>query len=766
MMITPIARCLVFAALGLFVSAPGGAAGTENLLRNPDFGEGEPGTAESGWILDTRAGAATVCTVVSGRTPEAKALRLYNDELGKAYVHQTVTVHPWRWYVAEVWVNTENMASFGFAPWIELRGERRVNGDRYELDWLEWPQKGWRRVHVVTHAADKAEVTLELGGGWVAGGWSGEILFCEPVLRECSQVEAAGRYPSPCTQDPRLFGPVVAPEQNEHGYIFQRSKLCRVVSGFPNPFRLVGRMNKEAPEARVSLVLPPGIRYRCQQYGKIDLSISDIRGGYQRLEMPPDSQEIVLDSDLRPGERAVGYASYEWRGGFQLPAPVHFEGISFPDAPQLRRLPIMLTIGGYQPNAWRPDEAAGLDATDVMIRDFKRFGFNSLEIWGGDARGYYRRGMPCGAQWGGSFYGDEKKFPEALAVTVNGDRCGGGRALNCPSYRGPALEPFIERVRESAETITSRLTVDDEYYAGSALSPMICFCERCGERWKEWRAKNAPGLADVDLAEFGRRPHKYLAHYDAWLRFRCQLVAERYKLLRDAFHAAVREHGTESWPEPQFGVSVGGGPLVGLHGNASLAKTLDYVANMVYDTCDGVRRRVAELAPRTGGKLFVTLAPGYMYNGVGETRSKLLETLMGGSKGVLLWGYYMGIDAGQLFEVAEAVTMLAPVEDVVADGRLEPGWNADRESANLTVRRLDNTRVVLVSDYSPNPGPVTITVPTAETLEVTDLYSGARLARLTKDRRTFTVHALTRDFRARLYRIAPQARRGWDWLPF
>ena len=203
-----------------------------------------------------------------------------------------------------------------------------------------------------------------------------------------------------------------------------------------------------------------------------------------------------------------------------------------------------------------------------------------------------------------------------------------------------------------------------------------------------------------------------------------------------------------------LGAYIGGGPLHGLHANESLAPVLDYVANMVYEDGYGVRKEVARLAPLTGKKLVIAISPGYQWSPPGDARSQVLEAVMGGSQGVIAWGYYMGATTGHLADMSEAIKMFSPVEDIVLDGGLQPGYAADTESANLLARKQGDETVLLVSDYSPGGGRAKVTVPGQASLEVVDLFTDEVVARLDARKRTFEVK-LRRDFQARLYHLRP-----------
>ena len=725
----------------------------ENLLINSDFSRGTaPGDKDVGWKLKLAKGQKSECTIVQGPQAGTHAIRIYNDELGTSFISQEFAVRPGRWYVAEVWVKSEGMYAFDFAPKIELRGGRRVSGWRFHDGTFAWPKPGWRIIRAIDYSAGAERLKLSLGGGGHAGGWSGELLFSQPVVRECSQVEAAGYYPYPSNRHPVLYGPAVDAAKGRYGHAFQRGNVCRVARNFPNPFDVISRMDAKAPDGRISLVLPPGVRFRKVQSRKITPKISDLPDGRQHVELPPGACEMVVDSDLSPGERATGYVSCEWKGGYQLPFPVVFEGVQIPKVAAPKRAMATLGVGGWTHTLWENSKSS-LTTQDAMIRDVTRLGFNGVEIWGGNATHYAKQGLHGATAFGGTFYVDVKKYPESLARKLDGTPCMDRKGLMCPSYRGPGLEAYTNRVRGYG-ALASALTLDDEFYACSGESPIICFCDRCMKRWTQWAVKEAPGLKGIGPRVFAKRPHKYPKHYNAWLRFRCDLIAERYALLRKAFREAVKKAGTKTTPRPMLGAYVGGGPLVGIHSNESLIGALDYLANMVYLDGDGIRRRVAELAPRSGGKLVIAISPGYQMSPPGDARCQVLEAVMGGSKGFIAWGYYMGMMTGHLVDMAEAIKMFAPVEDVILDGEIEGGYTADTDTVNLLARKRGAESVLLVSDYSPNPGRVSVNVPGKAELAVTDLFTNDIVAHLDAGKRTFPV-TLRRRFRARLYYLKP-----------
>ena len=110
--------------------------------------------------------------------------------------------------------------------------------------------------------------------------------------------------------------------------------------------------------------------------------------------------------------------------------------------------------------------------------------------------------------------------------------------------------------------------------------------------------------------------------------------------------------------------------------------------------------------------------------------------------------YHIGTDTGHMVDMAEAIKMFSPVEDIILDGAVQAGYTSDTNSVNLLARVKDHESVLLVSDYSPNPGRVKVSVPGEAELKVTDQV----VARLDAKERSFAT-TLKRTFTARLYHL-------------
>ena len=755
--------CLSFAyvlsfCLALLLSS---ACPAENLLYNADF-EGRPTDNEFGWNLELAKDQQSELTAVEGRTPETRAVRFYNDKLGTSRISQKFAVRPWRWYVAEVWVKTDGM--YPADAGLVLSGGRLKSTGRYEYDYFYAPKTGWRLIRVYDHSGDSEFMTLSLGG---RGDWSGELFISEPVVREVSLAEAVVHHPKVQMHNPLVHAPPVDPSKGSPGFAFLRNKVRRVAKNFPNALRIsVDTPAQPDPEARVSLWLPPGIRFvklRPHAGGKRPPIVTDLSGndgpGGTHLEMFTGRGEtsLLVASDLEPGERATGYVSYEWTGGFQPPRQVEFLGVDLPKVTAPKRLITAFDMYSAAYQDWEGFRS-GQAGEEAMVQDLKRMGFNRLQIWGGVARHYAEMGIEGAHSTGVAFRLDAESPDGARSVMLDGSL---SATMMCPSYRGPAFKNhYVFDYADTASKCASAMNMDDEGYLVSGEGPLICFCDRCIARWTQWVHKEHPNLdSNMSPKEFFIQAHKYPEHYKAWLKFRCELVAERFGIVRQAFFDGLKKTGVKTTARPEFWAFTGEEQLVALSSMESLSKVLDYISPMIYTNGDGIRKEIADYAPISGGKVVFCIAPGYSISPEGDARSQVLEAVMGGSKGFLVWNYDIGpITTGHMADMSEAIRMLAPVEDIILDGKVDAGYDADKDSTHLLARKLGDQTVLLVSDYSPGRTQATVTVPGQMSLEVLDRFTEQVVARLNATQRSFNA-TLRPDFQARLYHLRPACSR-------
>ena len=138
---------------------------------------------------------------------------------------------------------------------VHLQGGSRRGQWQYNTDYFHSPVSGWRVIRAFDHAGDNAQLNLTIGGP----AFSGELFISEPVVRECSLVEAVSYHAKPNSRLSGVYGPPVDSEKGLPGYAFLRSDVRRVAVDFPNVLRIsMDLPDPKDPDARVSLWLPPG----------------------------------------------------------------------------------------------------------------------------------------------------------------------------------------------------------------------------------------------------------------------------------------------------------------------------------------------------------------------------------------------------------------------------------------------------------------------------------------------------------------------------
>jgi len=111
-----------------------------------------------------------------------------------------------------------------------------------------------------------------------------------------------------------------------------------------------------------------------------------------------------------------------------------------------------------------------------------------------------------------------------------------------------------------------------------------------------------------------------------------------------------------------------------------------------------------------------------------RTRDLILESFANGSRGVTYY-YYANFDPWHFKYHAEAIDIVAPVQEIFADGEPIAGLACSDERIKLCGMALNGELAILVSNYQSVPAgtEVTITAPIAAEAGVFDLHAGERI---------------------------------------
>jgi hypothetical protein len=111
-----------------------------------------------------------------------------------------------------------------------------------------------------------------------------------------------------------------------------------------------------------------------------------------------------------------------------------------------------------------------------------------------------------------------------------------------------------------------------------------------------------------------------------------------------------------------------------------------------------------------------------------RTRDMILEAFANGARGVTYYSYGH-FDAGHFQSHAEAINIVAPIEDIFMDGTPLTGLKCDNAKLKLCGMGLGNEQAVLVSNYQRVSAGTRVTVHSSAAwgTPVTDLHTGERL---------------------------------------
>jgi hypothetical protein len=146
-----------------------------------------------------------------------------------------------------------------------------------------------------------------------------------------------------------------------------------------------------------------------------------------------------------------------------------------------------------------------------------------------------------------------KEEPDARSTTWRAQRVD---VLDL-SHRGRLREKFLADIEQHANGSCDGMMFDDESYVDwNGMD--ACVCDRCQTQWRDWLAKNRPGLAPSDPAVALDDPLGHSEHYRAWWYFRAAQLTERYRDMRATFVAAAAKNGTTAGRPLRLAIQSGG----------------------------------------------------------------------------------------------------------------------------------------------------------------------------------------------------------------
>ena len=434
---------------------------------------------------------------------------------------------------------------------------------------------------------------------------------------------------------------------------------------------------------RVRILLPEGVALTWVRGETLSVTGMTVQGRrYQCHEFRPPRLKSNATSALHLNLRATeafqkgsaGYVQLVWDGGEQPRERIEFKLI--PPMPKLaaklRHFRVMLMDISLRPvpewNRAGVNSVKWLDWEVPIFHNARQpddFYAARLRDWG--AAGY-----ECGTQFGlcfsrafdvmtGKYVEGAGTFfhPKPHVVKLDLEEC---RAIDnlgrktkfvCPWYRGPYFEKTLDKLKTALD-YGFRYVIFDEETWGNGI--VLCHCPRC-------------------LAKFGKDPAKFPKE---WLEFKTDAVADIYRRFHEELHGRAR---LAVWVDHR----VEGGAMTNrLTDVAKIGKHVEEIYPMLYHASAayvGERTRAVKAAMKgTGARLVMGLSPnrvyeyyrveGRNYAPLEAELQQMLEVAFNGGEGVIFW-WHRGAFRGAMgfYNIARAVEMLAPVEEILRHGR-------------------------------------------------------------------------------------------------
>lgn len=436
------------------------------------------------------------------------------------------------------------------------------------------------------------------------------------------------------------------------------------------------------------------------------------------LSWAGEGTEFYLQSLLPAGQTDVLYTSGDSGSGPQNERRIEWQSLFIPPARVPKRLHVSLSWAeSVQLLKTWPDYLAaqrhlGFNAVGTMpcywpaaevpkyqagLQEIRKAGFQIVQIE-----------SPAGAIDG------DREQPETLSVYANNKR-----ADVCPAYRGQFYRKEHASFAQHAVWIQPDIIFYDieAYWRGAVNSSL---CERCRERfqkgkfasWDEYHAAmgreihiDMKAAIDKSLAKAGIRRGIVYGSYRT----------EPITPLNDGLFAFGNTY-PDLLQMAMPSLYVAGNPLAvaeNISSNRARMKTNDIVpwlSTGCYGEYDPVR-----------------------------TRDMILEAFANGARGVTYY-WYGHFDAAHFKSHAEAINIVAPIEDIFMDGKPLANVRCGHENLKVCGMGLGSEQAVLVSNYRGVARGTNVTVQSsaASGTPVWDLHANNRVG-VTKPDGSFTV---------------------------
>lgn len=420
--------------------------------------------------------------------------------------------------------------------------------------------------------------------------------------------------------------------------------------------------------------------------------------------------DFYLQSLLPAGKTDVLYTYGDTGSGPENERAITWESIYIPKARLPKRLNVTLAWIGTEgmvktwPDYFNAIKHLGFNGVGFMPRYWSEAGVEENKAI---ARATREAGLKIVQNESpSSAVGSDRNQPEVKSQLVNGEL-----GDYCPSYRGQYYQKEHQGFAQHAVWLQPDYIYYDieAFWHGAREAPR---CTRCQERFK------AGGFTDWDAfcAAMGKEMH---ADMKADIDKALAAAGIEQKII----YGSYRTDAITPLNDGLFNLSDLYPELL------QMAMPSLYVAGNAQAVATNISRNRAALTTNDIVPWFSTGTYGE-YEPV-KTRDMILEGFANGANG-LTYYYYGNFDAGHFKYHAEAVDIVAPIEDIFMDGKPLTGLKADNEKIKVCGMGAGPEMAVLISNYSGVPTGMKITVqtPAKAGTPVWDLHSGKQIGKV------------------------------------
>ncbi len=490
----------------------------------------------------------------------------------------------------------------------------------------------------------------------------------------------------------------------------------------PNPLGIVKSDGLEAAEGTCIIDLPEGLSF---VGGSIDgTALADIEAqsihGYVRYEIPVEIREsgkvfgrVYINGNWPEGKQGAVRYQLKYQGGQSPVIEQPIQAIAIANSPAPKRL--MTTLGWW-----------GLSASKVWpeaLAAFKTIGFNTAstfarwmdpedeELWEFRdkvaAEGFKMLNIDSPLHVMMNKHRDSNEWKCQLAD-------GTASTGLCPSYRGEYWQEELQRIAEE----------------NARLRPDYWFPDIEVWNWRGPIDAEKCTRCQNDFAESG------LATWEEWkLQKGYEMWSEMARTVREAVAAAGGprvELGVYAWtPQHDYQYTW---PAKRMYPewldnaqSSTYTPLYPYHIALVGDEA----RRDALLLGKNDCMPWISPGDAGVFSGESFHRA-LLEQFFNGARGTNFWSSRVW-DADILEGYARAVKVVAPVEDIIVDGRIvADDVNCDSERLRISAIARDKDLIFLLGNYYEDDlGTIQVRLPLESgAYEVIDLASGKIMANL------------------------------------